>query len=72
MPGSKIPTSRLPRRVDAKKVETRPAQKVLIVYNPQSGSDGMAIMEFPRLGEAMIARQKYHGRVVDALMPWTR
>lgn len=74
-PGSKILISRLPGDVDVKEVEelfrqtVGPLREVLIIYNSQGKSKGMAIVEFARPGDAVIARRKYHGKVVDARRP---
>jgi THO complex subunit 4 len=35
------------------------------VYNSQALSKGMAVVAFARAGDAVAARAKYHGKIVD-------
>ena len=42
-----------------------PVKEVLMVYNSQGKSRGMAIVSFTRLGDAAVARTKYNGKIVD-------
>ena len=36
-----------------------------IVYNSQGNSKGMAIVSFHRKEDAMVARTKYNGKIID-------
>ncbi|KAF9051529.1 hypothetical protein BJ165DRAFT_1449412 [Panaeolus papilionaceus] len=36
-----------------------------LVYNSQGKSKGMAVLTFQRPGDAVIARQKYNGKIID-------
>ena len=42
-----------------------PLKEVFIVYNSHSSSKGMAVVTFQRPGDAVLARNKYHGKIVD-------
>jgi THO complex subunit 4 len=42
-----------------------PLAAVFVVYNSQGHSKGMAVAHFVRAGDAVAARQKYHGKIVD-------
>ncbi|KAI0720759.1 hypothetical protein C8T65DRAFT_632714 [Cerioporus squamosus] len=73
--GSKILLSRLPIDVVEDEVETLfsrtvgPVKEVLMVYNSQAKSRGMAIVSFTRPGDAAVARAKYNGKIVDGRRP---
>ncbi|KAG6902167.1 hypothetical protein C0995_003641 [Termitomyces sp. Mi166 len=74
-PGSKIFLSRLPFDVKESEVEELfrktigPLRESFLVYNSQGHSKGMAIVSFARPGDAMLAKQKYDGKVVDGRRP---
>ncbi|KAF9482304.1 hypothetical protein BDN70DRAFT_801800 [Pholiota conissans] len=69
--GSKIFLSRLPFDVGEKEVEelfnktVGPLKESFLVYNSQGKSKGMAVVTFQRPGDALVARAKYNGRIVD-------
>ncbi|KAF8191803.1 hypothetical protein BJ912DRAFT_1021980 [Pholiota molesta] len=69
--GSRIFLSRLPFDVGEKEVEELftktigPVRESFLVYNSQGKSKGMAVVWFQRPGDALVARAKYNGRVVD-------
>ncbi|KAF8966619.1 hypothetical protein BDZ97DRAFT_1807169 [Flammula alnicola] len=69
--GSRIFLSRLPVDVGEKEVEelfkktVGPLKESFLVYNSQGKSKGMAVVTFQRPGDALLARAKYNGRVVD-------
>jgi THO complex subunit 4 len=42
-----------------------PVESVFVVYNSQALSKGMAVVAFARAGDAVAARAKYHGKIVD-------
>lgn len=42
-----------------------PLRESFLVYNSQGKSKGMAVVSFARPGDAMLAKQKYDGKVVD-------
>ena len=42
-----------------------PVREVSLIYNSAGKSKGMAIVEFQRLGDARIARQKYNKKIID-------
>lgn len=42
-----------------------PVKEVLMVYNSQGKSRGMAVVAFARPGDAAVARAKYNGKIVD-------
>ncbi|KAI0760125.1 hypothetical protein C8Q74DRAFT_203652 [Fomes fomentarius] len=73
--GSKILLSRLPADVVENEVEVLfsrtvgPVKEVLLVYNSQGKSRGMAIVSFSRPGDATVARAKYNGKIVDGRRP---
>ncbi|TFK46865.1 hypothetical protein OE88DRAFT_1687269 [Heliocybe sulcata] len=74
-PGSKIFISNLPMDVSEKEVEelfqktVGPLKDVLLVYNSQGRSKGMAVVTFQRSGDAAAARSKYHNKIVDGKRP---
>ncbi|KAL1946207.1 hypothetical protein VTO73DRAFT_15334 [Trametes versicolor] len=74
-PGSKILLSRLPLDVEENEVETLftrtvgPVKEVLMVYNSQGNSRGMAVVTFARAADASVARGKYNGKIVDGRRP---
>ncbi|KAM5531235.1 hypothetical protein V8D89_015101 [Ganoderma adspersum] len=73
--GSKILLSRLPTDVVENEVEVLfsrtvgPVKEVLMVYNSQGKSRGMAVVAFARPGDAAVARAKYNGKIVDGRRP---
>ncbi|KAI0332818.1 hypothetical protein GY45DRAFT_1245993 [Cubamyces sp. BRFM 1775] len=73
--GSRIIISRLPLDVVENEVETLfsrtvgPVKDVLMVYNSQGRSRGMAVVTFARTGDAAVARAKYNGKIVDGRRP---
>ncbi|KAJ6487980.1 hypothetical protein C8R45DRAFT_995078 [Mycena sanguinolenta] len=73
--GSKIFISRLPMDVGEREVEdlftktVGPLRESFLVYNSQGKSKGMAVVAFQRLGDAVIARDKYDGKIVDGRRP---
>ncbi|KAI1788664.1 hypothetical protein LXA43DRAFT_949738 [Ganoderma leucocontextum] len=73
--GSKILLSRLPVDVVENEVEVLfsrtvgPVKEVLMVYNSQGKSRGMAVVTFARPGDAAVARAKYNGKIVDGRRP---
>ena len=42
-----------------------PVQDSFIVYNNQGNSKGMAVVAFHKPESAIIARQKYNGKIID-------
>ncbi|KAH0578290.1 hypothetical protein H2248_003916 [Termitomyces sp. 'cryptogamus'] len=74
-PGSKIFLSRLPSDVKDSEVEELfrktigPLRECFLVYNSQGNSKGMAVVSFARPSDAMLAKQKYDGKVVDGSKP---
>ena len=42
-----------------------PVKEAFIVYNNQANSKGMAIITFQRSEDAMVARKKYNGKIID-------
>ena len=42
-----------------------PVKESFIVYNNQGNSKGMAVVYFARKEDAMIARAKYNGKIID-------
>jgi RNA recognition motif-containing protein len=42
-----------------------PLKESFLVYNSQGKSKGMAIVSFQRPGDAVVARTKYDGKIVD-------
>jgi len=46
-----------------------PLKEVFIVYNSHSSSKGMAVVTFQRPGDAVLARNKYHGKIVRSTLP---
>ncbi|KJA21386.1 hypothetical protein HYPSUDRAFT_730012 [Hypholoma sublateritium FD-334 SS-4] len=73
--GSTIFLSKLPVDVGEKEVEelfnktVGPLKESFLVYNSQGKSKGMAVVTFQRPGDALVARAKYNGRVVDGRRP---
>lgn len=73
--GSKILISNLPPDVSEREVEelfqktVGPLREVLLVYNSQGRSKGMAVVAFQRAGDAAVAREKYNDKVVDGRRP---
>jgi THO complex subunit 4 len=73
--GSRIFLSRLPVDVGEKEVEelfkvtVGPLKESFLVYNSQGRSKGMAVVWFQRPGDALVARAKYHGKIVDGRRP---
>ncbi|KIP04738.1 hypothetical protein PHLGIDRAFT_129323 [Phlebiopsis gigantea 11061_1 CR5-6] len=73
--GSKILLSMLPADVGEDEVKALfvktvgPVQEAFTVYNSQGGSKGMAIVTFHRPGDAAVARQMYHGKIIDSRRP---
>ncbi|RPD55997.1 hypothetical protein L227DRAFT_579211 [Lentinus tigrinus ALCF2SS1-6] len=73
--GSKILLSRLPADVVEDEVEilfsktVGPVKEVIMVYNSQGKSRGTAIVSFTRPGDAVVARAKYNGKIVDGRRP---
>ncbi|KAJ7666180.1 hypothetical protein DFH06DRAFT_984817 [Mycena polygramma] len=74
-PGSKIFLSRLPMDVGETEVEelfkktVGPLRESFLIYNSQGKSKGMAVVAFQRPGDAVIAREKYDGKIVDGRRP---
>ncbi|KAH9941582.1 RNA-binding domain-containing protein [Epithele typhae] len=72
---SRILLSRLPPDVNEQEVEmlfsktVGPVKEVVIVYNSQARSRGMAIVTFTRPDDAVLARSKYNGKIVDGRRP---
>ncbi|KAJ7753346.1 hypothetical protein DFH07DRAFT_824151 [Mycena maculata] len=73
--GSKIFLSRLPMDVGETEVEelfkktVGPLRESFLIYNSQGKSKGMAVVVFQRPGDAVIARSKYDGKIVDGRRP---
>lgn len=42
-----------------------PLRESFLVYNSQGKSKGMAVVVFQRPGDAVVARQKFDGKIVD-------
>jgi len=74
-PGSRILISNLPMDVSEKEVEelfqktVGPLKDVLLVYNSQGRSKGVAVVSFQRTADAAVARSKYHNKIVDGKRP---
>ncbi|KAJ6588906.1 hypothetical protein B0H19DRAFT_1101902 [Mycena capillaripes] len=74
-PGSKIFLSRLPMDVGETEVEelfkktVGPLRESFLIYNSQGKSKGMAVVAFQRPGDAVVARAKYDGKIVDGRRP---
>ncbi|PFH48020.1 hypothetical protein AMATHDRAFT_66366 [Amanita thiersii Skay4041] len=72
---SKILISKLPLDVGEIEVEelfkktVGPLKDVFLIYNSQGRSKGMAVVTFQRPGDAVIARSKYDGKIVDGRRP---
>jgi len=70
-PGSKIFLSNLPQDVgetevsDLMKKTIGALRDIFIIYNSQGLSKGMAVVHFVRPGDAALAKEKYHGKVID-------
>ncbi|KAJ7033687.1 hypothetical protein C8F04DRAFT_1103829 [Mycena alexandri] len=73
--GSKIFLSRLPMDVGETEVEelfkktVGPLRESFLIYNSQGKSKGMAVVAFQRPGDAVVARSKYDGKIVDGRRP---
>ncbi|KAG6812460.1 hypothetical protein H0H92_002725 [Tricholoma furcatifolium] len=73
--GSKIFLSRLPLDVKETEVDELfrktigPLRESFLVYNSQGNSKGMAVVTFARPGDALLAKAKYDGKVVDGRRP---
>nr|GAT51268.1 RNA annealing protein [Mycena chlorophos] len=73
--GSKILLSMLPNDVGEKEIEELfrktigPVRDLFLIYNSQANSKGMAVVTFQRLGDAVAARERFNGRVVDGRKP---
>ncbi|KIM47157.1 hypothetical protein M413DRAFT_270472 [Hebeloma cylindrosporum] len=73
--GSRIFLSRLPVDVGEKEVDelfrktVGPLKESFLVYNSQGKSKGMAVVWFQRPGDALVARAKYDGKIVDGRRP---
>ncbi|KAJ7634845.1 hypothetical protein FB45DRAFT_743001 [Roridomyces roridus] len=73
--GSKIFLSRLPMDVGETEVEELfkktigPLKESFLIYNSQGKSKGMAVVAFQRPGDAVVARTKYDGKIVDGRRP---
>ncbi|KAJ7185615.1 hypothetical protein C8R46DRAFT_1061217 [Mycena filopes] len=73
--GSKIFLSRLPMDVGETEIEelfkktVGPLRESFLIYNSQGKSKGMAVVAFQRPGDAVIARSKYDGKIVDGRRP---
>ncbi|KZS96250.1 hypothetical protein SISNIDRAFT_482838 [Sistotremastrum niveocremeum HHB9708] len=69
--GSKILLSQLPEDVTEAEIEDLlsstigPLHDVFIVYNAVGRPKGMAVAHFKRVADAIVARQKYNGRMID-------
>jgi len=70
-PGSKIMISGLPPDVTQDELEglfqktVGPVKHAFFIYNNQGMPKGMAVVEFTRLGDAGMARNKYNTKVID-------
>jgi THO complex subunit 4 len=42
-----------------------PLKESFLVYNSQGKSKGMAVVWFQQPGDALVARAKYNGKIVD-------
>jgi len=75
--GSKILLSKLPMDVSENEVQqlfektVGPVRECFVVYNSQGKSKGMAVVQFHRTTDAVVARQKYNGKFVDGKRPIT-
>ncbi|KAH8101192.1 hypothetical protein BXZ70DRAFT_934862 [Cristinia sonorae] len=73
--GSKILLSELPVDVSEMEVQSLfsktigPLKGVIMVYNDAGKSKGMAIVEFQRPGDALLARKKYNKKIIDGRRP---
>ncbi|KAF4583439.1 hypothetical protein EYR38_002190 [Pleurotus pulmonarius] len=73
--GSRIFISNLPPDVVEQEVEdlftktVGPLKEVVLVYNNQGKSKGLAIVSFQKTTDAAVARTKYHGKIVDGRRP---
>ncbi|KAF7426136.1 hypothetical protein PC9H_008502 [Pleurotus ostreatus] len=73
--GSRIFISNLPLDVVEQEVEdlfkktVGPLKEVVLVYNNQGKSKGLAIVSFQKTTDAAVARTKYHGKIVDGRRP---
>ncbi|KAG2128720.1 hypothetical protein DEU56DRAFT_818758 [Suillus clintonianus] len=73
--GSKILLSRLPVDVGETEVEELfkktigPLKECFVIYNTQGRSKGMAVITFQRPGDAVAARAKYDGKLIDGRRP---
>ncbi|KAI9458676.1 hypothetical protein BJY52DRAFT_1268950 [Lactarius psammicola] len=69
--GSKILLSNLPMDVAETEIEelfkrtVGPIKEMFIIYNNQGRSKGMAVVTFQRATDAVSARSKYDGKVID-------
>ncbi|KAI9438596.1 hypothetical protein H4582DRAFT_184044 [Lactarius indigo] len=69
--GSKILLSNLPMDVAESEIEelfkrtVGPIKDMFIIYNSQGRSKGMAVVTFQRATDAISARSKYDGKVID-------
>ncbi|GJE85218.1 RNA recognition motif (RRM) domain-containing protein [Phanerochaete sordida] len=74
-PKSKILLSSLPPDVSPEEVHNLfmktvgPVQEAFIVYNSQGKSKGMAVVAFHNAESALVARQKYNGKIIDGRRP---
>ncbi|KAL4249454.1 ALYREF mRNA export adapter [Abortiporus biennis] len=72
---SKILLSRLPGDVTEDEVKVLfektvgPLKDLFLIYNSRGMSKGMAVVTFQRSADAGIARQKYHGKIIDSRRP---
>ncbi|KAF9495021.1 hypothetical protein BDN71DRAFT_1392389 [Pleurotus eryngii] len=73
--GSRIFISNLPLDVVKEEIEdlfkktVGPLKEVVLVYNDQGKSKGLAIVSFQKTTDAAVARTKYHGKIVDGRRP---
>ena len=42
-----------------------PVKEAFVVYNNQANSKGMAVVTFQRSEDAMVARKKFNGKIID-------
>ncbi len=42
-----------------------PVKEAFVVYNNQANSKGMAVVSFQRSEDAMVARKKFNGKIID-------
>jgi len=47
------------------RITVGPLRESFLVYNSQGKSKGMAVVSFQRPGDALLAKAKYDGKVVD-------